>query len=93
MKGGKNMKAKNLCNGDLIQIGEEIFFANNVNDFGTYIQIERIDDDGRHPYRIDPDEEVIVHLAFKQTHRYHGTAEPEKWYWASDAVKALLVQN
>ena len=85
------MEANYLANGDLIQIGEEIFFANIVNDFGTSIQIERIDDDGRHPYRIDPDEEILVHR--KREQRYHGTAEPEKWYWASDAVKALLVQN
>ncbi len=86
------MKAKNLCNGDLIQIGEEIFFANNVHQtYGTSIQIERIDDDGRHPYRIDPDEEILVHR--KREQRYHGPVEPEKWYWASDAVKALLVQN
>ena len=87
------MKAENLCNGDLIQIGEEIFFANNVIMlYADTMQIERIDDDGRHPYRIKRDEEVTVHLA-KQIHRYHGIVEPEKWYWASDAVKALIVKN
>ena len=86
------MKAKNLCNGDLIQIGEEIFFANNVNEtYGDVIHVERIDDDGRHPYRIKPDEEVIVHHHAPE--RYDGIVEPEKWYWASAAVKALLVQN
>ena len=87
------MKAENLCNGDLIQIGEEIFFANNVDIWSERtMHIERIDDDGRHPYRIKRDEEVTVHLA-KQIHRYHGIVGPEKWYWAPDAVKALLVQN
>ena len=87
------MEANYLANGDLIQIGEEIFFANNIEFiYGDMIQLERIDDDGRHPYRVHHDEEVIVHLA-KQTHRYHGIVEPEKWYWASDAVKALIVKN
>ena len=86
------LEANYLSNGDLIQIGEEIFFANNIEFIhGDMIHLERIDDDGRHPYRLHHDEEIKVIM--RCGNDTIGITEPAKWFWSSDAVKAFLMHK
>ena len=85
----RNMKASKLENGDLVQIEDELFHANNVSEIRNgKIHVEHIDDEGRHPYLLKPDEEVVV--VKRSGSGVVGVVGPDEWWYASDKVIQFL---